>query len=79
MTARTGDMRGLQRAKQALAQKYGKRAWFRGVGIAPSESGLVLRLNVDPTSEASKEKIPRSFRGYKVEIVFIRGYKPRQG
>lgn len=78
MTYRQASVEKLGRAKEALKQRYGDRAWFRGVGIAPSKSGFVLRLNVDPSARVSKHKIPRSFHGYRIEVVFIRGYEPRK-
>ena len=73
-----GDIKALQRAKQALREKYGSRDWFRGVGIAPSNAGIGLRLNVDPAVHVAEGEIPKSFRGYSIEVVFIRGYEPRK-
>lgn len=70
-------LEALQRAKEALKGQYQNRVWFRGVGIAPSESGLVLRINVDPTAKVGEDEIPSVFRGHKVDVVFIRAYEPR--
>ena len=53
-------------------------AWFRGAGIAPSKTGLKLRLNVTPDANAKAEEIPKQFRGFDVEVVFIDTYKIRQ-
>ena len=76
MSARP-DPAELRRAKDALREKYGRYDWFRGVGIAPSETGLALRLNVDPSAGVPLNKLPKTFRRYDVEIVFIQGYEPR--
>ena len=77
MSSEADDIEAMQRAKKALHEKYGKCAWFRGVGIAPSKSGLVLRLNVDPNVKVAKDEIPHSYQGIKVNIVRIGSYKPR--
>lgn len=77
MSSPAPDIEGLTRAQQALKEKYGKRAWFRGVGIAPSKSGLILRLNVDPTAGVSEGEIPKRFRGFDVDVVFIQRYERR--
>jgi len=78
MTSRPDDAESLRRAKEALKDAYGGRSWFRGVGIAPLGSGLALRLNVDPTANLSADEIPKMFRGYKVDVVYIRAYEPRR-
>ena len=71
-------MRSLQRAKRALLKKFGERAWFRGVGIVPTDAGLGLRLNVDPDVEVEEEEIPATYRRIPIEIVQTKGYKPRK-
>ena len=73
------DIEALRNAKKALLRRYGKCAWFRGAGIASSKSGMVLRLNVDPTVDVEEGEIPDSFEGFEVDMVFIRSYKPRHG
>ena len=70
------EIERLQRAKERLRQEVEKRPWFRGVGIAPSETGLKLRLNVDQDCVHGDE-LPREFDGFSVDIVFIKGYEPR--
>ena len=64
-------------AKDALRERYADRQWFRGVGIAPGENGLVLRLNVDPSSLESMDDLPGECDGILVEVVFIDTYQPR--
>ena len=72
------DIEALRKAKKALLERYGKCAWFHGAGIAPSGSGMVLRLNVDPTVDVAEDEIPTSFEGFDVNVVLIREYKPRR-
>ena len=72
------DLQALRGAKQALHEKYGGCAWFRGVGIGRSDAGLGLRLNVDPTVPAQEGEVPTSFQGFPIDIVYIRAYKPRK-
>jgi hypothetical protein len=66
-----------RKAKHALRERYADRQWFRGVGIAPGEDGLILRLNVDPNSLASEAELPGEFDGIQIEVVFIDAYRPR--
>ena len=69
----------LQRAKRSLLEKFGEREWFRGVGIVPTDAGVLgLRLNVDPDVEVEKDEIPARYQGIAIEIVRIKGYKPRR-
>lgn len=77
MTTNEDDLERLRHAKRALLEQYGDRKWFRGAGIAPSKSGLVLRLNVDPGATTENDAPPDSFQGWPVEIVFIKSYKKR--
>ena len=79
MTESQGDINELRRAKEALQGKYGDRPWFRGVGIARTKSGLGLRLNIDPAVKLREGEVPKTFRDYPVEVVFIGSYKPRSG
>ncbi len=78
MTADPHQIQELQRAKEALREQYGRRAWFRGVGLAPSDAGLILRLNVDPAVKVDPAEIPHEFRGHPVDVVYIGAYKPRR-
>ncbi len=77
MTESQPDIEALRSAKRALLEKYGDCPWFRGVGIGPSGSGMSLRLNVDPRVEVADAEIPKSFRGYAIDIVYIGDYEPR--
>ena len=68
----------LDAAKKALTDEYGKCAWVRGVGIAPTPSGgLGLRLNVDPDLLPADQSLPQEYAGLPVETVFIKGYEAR--
>lgn len=71
-------MKSLQRAKRSLLREYGKCAWFRGVGIVPTDGGLGLRLNVDPDVTVDDDEIPVSYKDIAIEIVRTRGYEPRK-
>lgn len=73
----TDDLKGASSAKKALLKKFAGRPWFRGAGIAPSKAGLKLRLNVAPGAKGARGEIPRTFRGFDVEVVLIDTYKPR--
>ncbi len=77
MTNPRPDIEALRSAKRALLEEYGDCAWFRGAGIGPSGSGMGLRLNVDPDVEVADEEIPKSFRGYAIDVVYIGDYEPR--
>ena len=72
------DLVNVSSAKKALLKKFSGRSWFRGAGIAPSKAGVKLRLNVVPHTDAQREEIPKKFRGFDVEVVFIDTYKARQ-
>ena len=74
----TPSTRSLQRAKRALLEKYGDRAWFRGVGIAPKDGGMCLRLNVDSKARLKENEIPAEYQNIAIEVVRTTGYKPRQ-
>ncbi len=74
---RAGDVEQLQSDKRALQARYGARDWFRGVAISPHETGLGLRLNVDPQGLQRDERLPRTFRGRPIEVVFTAGYEKR--
>ena len=76
--ATKADLKNVSSAKKALLKKFSGRPWFRGAGIAPSKTGLKLRLNVTPEMNATAEEIPKQFRGFDVEVVFIDTYKMRQ-
>jgi hypothetical protein len=67
----------LRKAKRQLTELVGGCKWFRGVGIAPGEAGLTLRLNVDKTALTPDEEIPHSILGQPIKIVFIKQYSPR--
>lgn len=73
--ATRADLKNVSSAKKALLKKFSGRPWFRGAGIAP---GPKLRLNVTPDTNATAEEIPKQFRGFDVEVVFIDTYKARQ-
>lgn len=72
------ELSRLRRAKETLQQQFGKRAWFRGVGIAPSDKGLVLRLNVDDREPITPDEIPIECEGCKLDIVHIANYQKRK-
>lgn len=72
------DVSNIQAAKKALLEEFGERPWFRGAGIAPGARGLQLRLNVDPEAELGDDEIPKRYRGFAVEVVRIRSYRPRR-
>jgi len=73
------EIEALRQAKEELVERFGDRPWFRGAGIAPSESGLVLRVNVDPDVEVDDAvPVPERLRGFPVEVIHIKGYAPRQ-
>lgn len=72
------ELAKLRRAKETLQKQYGEKKWFRGVGIAPSDHGLVLRLNVDDREAGTPSEIPGECEGYKLEIVNISHYKKRE-
>jgi len=72
------SLRSLRDAKRALLKKFGERAWFRGVGIVPTDAGLGLRLNVDPDVEIDDEEIPATYRKISIEIVQTKGYESRE-
>lgn len=78
MTTSGSNTRSLQRAKRALAKKFGDRRWFRGVGIAPADGGLCLRLNVDPDATLEEDEIPETYENIAIEIVRTKGYKARK-
>ena len=65
-------------AKEQLAATFSQKAWFRGVGIVPTPTGLGLRLNVAPTV-ADLVDLPKSVGEFPVEVVFLEGYEPRPG
>jgi len=67
----------LRSAKRELVKQFGGRAWFRGAGIAPGKSGMVLRLSVDRRALTKEDEVPHEFRGEPVEVVFISQYGPR--
>jgi len=71
------EVRSAREAKEALRARFAARSWFRGVGIAPGEGGLVLRLNVDPGAELAEGEVPERFGGLRVEVVYIGGYEAR--
>lgn len=71
------ELSQLRHAKETLQQQFGKRSWFRGVGIAPSDKGLVLRLNVDDRELITPDEIPTECEGYQLDIVHISNYKKR--
>ena len=71
------ELERVQKAKDALHEKFGDRSWFRGVGIAPKAGGMALRLNADPAQREDAAEIPKKFQGFEVEVVFIDTYKPR--
>lgn len=77
MKGRARHLDELRRCKADLQARYGDRPWFRGVGIAPSGSDLVLRLSVDPAAAGAGEEIPREYRGHRIDIVYIGGYERR--
>ena len=77
MTSKSDDMDNIRQAKQDLIEAYGHLKWFRGAGIAPSESGASLRLNVDPTADIDENDLPNQFHGFPVVVVYIGTYKPR--
>ncbi len=77
MSEDADNIEAVRSAKNALQEEYGECAWFRGVGIAPSESGFLLRLNVDPNVEVETGEIPHCYQGHGIEIVYIGAYKPR--
>lgn len=72
------ELNALHQAKDAFTEKYGKHKWFRAIGIAPSDDGLVLRLNTDPDIE-TKDEIPTTYQGFTIEVVQIKEYKLRLG
>ena len=67
----------VRHAKESVQAEFGTRAWFRGVGIAPDPSGMVVRLNVDPRAKEEGVKLPTECEGVPVKIVYIKGYEPR--
>ena len=70
------SQKALRARKALLQERYGQRPWFRGVGIAPSDGDLVLRLNVDDR-ELGDDEIPTECDGCPIEIVYIAGYEKR--
>ena len=76
MSSQEDQIDKLREAKDAFRAEYGDCGWFRGVGIGTTDSGLVLRVNVDPGCEVQAE-VPTEFRGCRVEVVRIEGYGPR--
>jgi hypothetical protein len=67
----------VRHAKESVQAEFGSRDWFRGVGIAPDLSGMVVRLNVDPRAKEQGVKLPTECEGVPVKIVYIKGYEPR--
>lgn len=73
------DIDALRRAKSELVELYRDRPWFRGAGIAPSPSGLGLRLNVDPRAmRDAGESVPQTHGVFPIEIVHIERYERRR-
>lgn len=58
----------VRHAKESVQAEFGSRDWFRGVGIAPDPSGMVVRLNVDPRAKEGV-KLPTECEGVPVKIV----------
>jgi hypothetical protein len=64
-------------AKQVLQERYAQLDWYRGVGIAPSDDGFAVRLNVSPQARDLESSLPHECEGVPIQIVFIEGYAPR--
>lgn len=77
MTTSNKDIERIRKAKEGLIKEFGHADWFRGAGIAPAESGWVLRLNVDPDTELGEQHLPVQYQGFDVEVVYIGTYKLR--
>ena len=67
------DRERLRRAKDGLRAFVEREPWFRGVGIAPKDGDLVLRLSVSRAADQST--LPHEFDGVPVDIVVIDGYE----
>ncbi len=65
-------------AKAKLAKRCEGRAWFRGIGIAPTKQRdlFKLRVTVDPSAKGEGD-VPTEYEGIPVEVVFLSAYKPR--
>jgi hypothetical protein len=66
-----------KRAKKLLLERFQRSIWFRGVGIAPSDEGLKLRINVDPETAPDPSELPLELEGIPVEVLLTKGYSPR--
>ncbi|HEX9794367.1 MAG TPA: hypothetical protein VGC54_10330 [Planctomycetota bacterium] len=71
------DLDALRAAKDALVERFGAEPWFGGAGIGRVGENLALRLNVDPAVEIDQLGLPQTFRGFAVELVRIKTYRPR--
>ena len=79
MTEDSAQLASVTRAKEQLKASVSENSWYRGVGIARSKSGFMLRLNVDADADVTEDELPESVGGFEVEVVFIHEYKPREG
>lgn len=72
------DVAAARKAKVEAEKRFGKAAWFRGVGLAPQGDGLAVRLNVAPEGRTQADSLPKELGGVPLEVVFIEGYGPRR-
>lgn len=78
MSAKKANLNAIRRAKEGLRKQYERQRWFCGVGIVSSDTGLKLRLNVDPDIAVEQDEVPKSYDGYAIEVVYIKEYKARK-
>ena len=77
MSAEKSRIEALRRAKRRLTEQFGDRKWFRGAGIAPAETGLCLRLNVDKSALEAGEEVPSQILNQPIEVVYVKKFSRR--